>query len=178
MAVNEVMRYFRRKSENGFDEPITYISAEQRFVTPLKNSGDNNLEEQFILGTDTYTETYVDSNGNLKIETSYHVNSDDHNNLTDYYKVVSTIYKDYMKKDVYFNSSDINLLNREKEVDPVDPTVFVTTRVDQLFYVTEENGVFVDTPILTKTTERKYTHNGAREVVRESITNHLAGGGE
>lgn len=178
MAANEVMRYLRRKSENGFDEPITYIGAEQRFVTPLKNSGDNSLEEQLILGTDTYTETYVDSNGNLKIETSYHVNSDEHNNLSDYYKVVSTIYKDYMKKDVYFDTSDINLLNREKEVDPVDPTVFVTTRIDQLYYVTEESGVFTDTLILTKTTERKYTNNGAREVVRESITNHLAGGGE
>jgi len=83
-----------------------------------------------------------------------------------------------MKKDVYFSGSDMNLLNREKEVNPVDPTIFVTTRVDELLYVTEENGIFVETPILTKTTERKYTNNGTREVVRESITNHLVEGGE
>ena len=172
MAEHEVLRYLRRKTEDGFIEPVSYFGSEQRFVSSLINSSVNNLEEQYVLGTDTYKETYIDSNVNLKIETSYHVNSDDHDHLTNYYKVVTTIYKDYMKKSMYFDNQQINLLNRKKEVEPETPTTFVTIQTDELYFVTDSGAT--QTLILTKTTERKYTNDGAREVVREKITNHIA----
>ena len=69
----EVIRYLKRKSSSGFESP-TYLGAEQRFVSALRNSSVNNLEEQYILGTDTYIETYVDAQGNKIVETSYHIN--------------------------------------------------------------------------------------------------------
>ena len=86
----EVIRYLRRKSSSGFESP-TYLGAEQRFVGALRNSSVNNLEEQYILGTDTYIETYVDAQGNKIVETSYHINDAIHS-LTDYYKIISTTY--------------------------------------------------------------------------------------
>jgi len=172
MATHEVVRYVRRKIDDDFTEPLTYLGSEQRFVSSLINSSVNNLEEQYILGTDTYKETYIDNNGNLKIEMSYHINSDEHENLTDYYKVVTTIYKDYMKKSFYFDNKQIYLANKAEEVDPIDPTTFVTIQTDELYFVTN-NGA-TETLILTKTTERKYKENGTREVIREKITNHIA----
>ena len=77
MANAEVVRFFRRKSSTGYDSP-TYLGAEQRFVGALRNSGVNNLEEQYILGTDTYTEKYTDSDGNSVVEVSYHINDSAH----------------------------------------------------------------------------------------------------
>ena len=75
MANAEVVRFFRRKSSTGYDSP-TYLGAEQRFVGALRNSGVNNLEEQYILGTDTYTEKYTDSDGNSVVEVSYHIKTE------------------------------------------------------------------------------------------------------
>lgn len=89
----EVVKYFREKGTTGF-EPITYLGAEQRFVGPLRNSSVNNLEEQYLLGTDSYIEIYIDSDGNTVTERSFHKNDGDHANATNYYKIVSYVYKE------------------------------------------------------------------------------------
>ena len=65
---NDVIKYLRRKSSSGTFEPISWIGAEQRFVSALRNSGVNNLEEQYIIGTETYTVEYQDENQNDIIE--------------------------------------------------------------------------------------------------------------
>lgn len=197
----EVVKYFRRKSSSGFNEPITYLGAEQRFVGALRNSGVNNLEEQFILGTDTYTETYTDTNGNQVIETSYHINDSTHA-LTDYYKIISVIYKNgSANEDFYFDNEIVKLPDDPTEVlfgdgttaypnlnevygekattfifdsneVKIYPSSYTVIRKDELHYISN-NGTN-DLLVLTKTTGRKYLDDGAREVVRENITNHIA----
>ena len=105
----EVIRYLKRKSSSGFESP-TYLGAEQRFVGALRNSNVNNLEEQYILGTDTYSETYVDEHGNKIVETSYHINDTIHS-LTDYYKIISTTYTNgIVNEDFFFDNNNLNLI--------------------------------------------------------------------
>lgn len=106
----EVVRYFRRKTENGYDEPVTYLGAEQRFVNALRNSGVNNLEEQFIIGTDTYTTTYVDNNGNTIIEKSFCKTGSDPSATSNYYKLVTTKFANAQaNEDYYFDNSSKTL---------------------------------------------------------------------
>ena len=76
MSSSEVIKFLRRKTITGFDEPISYLGAEQRFVGPLRNSNNNNLEEQFLIGSDCYTESYIDPDtGDTIIKKEYHTNN-------------------------------------------------------------------------------------------------------
>lgn len=198
----EVIRYFRRKSINGFDEPISYLGAEQRFVGALRNSGINNLEEQYLLGTDTYTEIYVDADGTTIIEKSFHINDSVHRQ-GNYYKIKSWIYGDggLTNEDYYFEGNALRLPYNTDEVvfgdggsdypneeglymlDPqiymlegenakIFPSSFTTLRKDELHYIKDDGS---DLLVLTKLTGRKYIEDGmqSREAVKESITNHL-----
>lgn len=206
MASNEytadVVRYFRRKGMSGFTEPITFLGSEQRYVTALRNSGVNNLEEQYILGTDTYTEVYTDKDDNIIVEKSFHINSNNNSVYTDYYKVKTTVYKDNIQdKDFYFNGDtmmmpdDINtiifgngsvsypdldtlygidssIFNFNGDTFSVYPSNFITVRKDELFFITN-NGATIK-PVLTKTISKKYIRDGAKVVFKEDIVNHLA----
>lgn len=170
MANNDVIRSLKRKAGIGFGSIIN-IGTEQRFVTPLTNSGVNNLEEQLIFGTDTYKEISYNSNGDKVITTSYHVNSDSHENLTNYYKIVTTIDKDYVIRDAYFNNKRLYLINKNPEASDAD---FVTIQTDELYFVSNNT----ETLILTKYTKRKYTAPqgsavGGTEIIKEEIVNHL-----
>ena len=61
----KVIKYLRQKTgnDNSFDT-INWFGAEQRFVSALRNSNVNNLEEQYIIGTETYTLEYQDESEN------------------------------------------------------------------------------------------------------------------
>lgn len=198
----DVVRYFRRKGTSGFTEPITFLGSEQRYVTALRNSGVNNLEEQYILGTDTYTEVYTDKDDNIIVEKSFHVNSNSNSVYTDYYKVKTTVYKDNIQdKDFYFNGDtmmmpdDINtiifgngsvsypdldtlygidssIFSFNGDTFSVYPSNFITIRKDELFFITN-NGAIIK-PVLTKTISKKYIKDGAKVVFKEDIVNHLA----
>jgi hypothetical protein len=99
-----VIKYLRQKAKNGFDNIITYLGAEQRFVGALRNTNLNNLEEQYIIGTDSYSEAYKDNDGNDVVEISYHINDATHSK-TNYYMLKQTyyntdkIYTEYKYKD-------------------------------------------------------------------------------
>ena len=194
----EVIRYLRRKSSSGF-EPPTYLGAEQRFVSALRNSSVNNLEEQYILGTDTYSETYVDEQGNKIVETSYHINDAMHS-VTDYYKIISTTYTNgTINKDFFFDNNSLKLPNdsvlfgdgstshpnrnelygESNKIFAIDnsemkiyPSSYTTIKKEELHYISN-NGA-TDLLVLTKTTGKKYEGDGKREIIRESITNHIA----
>lgn len=198
-ATAEVIKYLRRKSSSGF-EPITYLGAEQRFVGALRNSGINNLEEQYILGTDTYTVKYTDKNGNQITETSYHINDVTHS-ATDYYKLITTVYKtSAADENFFFEGKELRLPNDNTEViygDGSDlfpdtsavysvndstfveeqgrwtiyPSSYAVLQKDELHYISG-NGA-VDTLVLTKTTEQEVDSATGREITRENIVNHL-----
>ena len=196
----EVIRYLRRKSSSGFESP-TYLGAEQRFVGALRNSSVNNLEEQYILGTDTYIETYVDAQGNKIVETSYHINDAIHS-LTDYYKIISTTYTNgIINEDFFFDNDSLKLLNdsqvvlfgdgstfypndnelygESNKIFAIDnsemkiyPSSYTTIKKEELHYISN-NGA-TDLLVLTKTTGKRYEDDGKREIIIESITNHIA----
>ena len=194
----EVIRYLRRKSSSGFESP-TYLGAEQRFVGALRNSNVNNLEEQYILGTDTYSETYVDEQGNKIVETSYHINDTMHS-VTDYYKIISTTYANgIINGDFFFDNDSLKLPNdsvlfgdgstsypnenelygESNKIFAIDnsemkiyPSSYTTIKKEELHYISN-NGA-TDLLVLTKTTGKKYEDDGKREIIRESITNHIA----
>ena len=111
MATAQVLKYLRRKAASGFDPIISYLGAEQRFVTPIRNSKLNNLEEQVIFGTDVYTLTWEDSDGNQIVEKSFCNTITDPSVTTDYYKIVTTIYKDPQSgdEDVRFDGTHFKI---------------------------------------------------------------------
>ena len=194
----EVIRYLRRKSSSGFESP-TYLGAEQRFVGALRNSSVNNLEEQYILGTDTYSEAYTDEQGNKIVETSYHINDAMHS-VTDYYKIISITYSNgTINKDFFFDNNSLKLPNdsqvvlfgdgsishpnenelygeSNKAIDnnemKIYPSSYTTIKKEELHYISN-NGA-TDLLVLTKITSKKYENDGKREIIRESITNHIA----
>lgn len=193
----EVLRYIRRKGTSGF-EPVTWLGSEQRFVGALRNSGINNLEEQYVLGTDTYTVTYQDSDGNDIIEKSFCVTpSDTLDGVTDYYKVVSTIYnnpdpnEDYkfdgdslvfsnVGNDILFGDGspdypytdsiyflDNNTFSFVDDTLDISPSTFTVIRKDDLYFIQSD---LTELLVLTKVTGERYTSDG-KKIVREKITN-------
>ena len=93
---NIVARFFREQINNGFKAP-TWFGSEQRFVGALRDGGVlNNLEEQYILGTDTYTTSYIDSTtGQKRIEKNFCA---DPTQVNSYYKLTTILYPINQKK--------------------------------------------------------------------------------
>lgn len=196
----EVLRYLRRKDSTGFNEPITWLGAEQRFVGALRNSKVNNLEEQYVLGTDTYTVTYEDLDGNIIIEKSFCVTNADLEDASDYYKVVTTIYnsESITNYDYRFENDGLFFENPNKDVTfgdgtliypdivglyCLDPKTFAFNNQDfdispSTFAITRKDELYFvkenepDLLVLTKLTGFKYQIDGKR-VVREKIINAL-----
>lgn len=54
MSTQSVIKELRQKTPSGFSSPVK-IGAEQRYISALLNSHNNNLEEQLILGVDCLT---------------------------------------------------------------------------------------------------------------------------
>lgn len=138
----EVIKYLRRKGSSGF-EPISYLGSEQRFVGALRNSNDNNLEEQFALGTDTYTEMYEDEDGNHIIKKSFCItnmqnpSSTDIDSRTDYYKVVTTIYNnEHGNVDYRFDADSLIFSNRFDDVAFGDGVIYPD--IDSLYLLDDE----------------------------------------
>ena len=104
----EIIKYIREKDSSessGFKSPI-YFGTKPRFISATRNSSLNNLEEQLIFGTDDYVVTYKDENDNTIIEQSFRTN----NKFSDYYHMISTIYKDdTMYGDVGFDGTDLDI---------------------------------------------------------------------
>ena len=202
----EVIKYLRRKDSSGF-EPVSWLGSEQRFVGALRNSALNNLEEQFAVGTDSYTVIYEDSEGNHVIEKSFCITDLDPSNpsgtdiedRTEYYKVVTTIYKDAEEQgDYVFDGDKIIFSDRNNDVafgdGDIYPDVdslyclddetfewydeflrihpsneFFNSRKDELYFIKKGEP---DLLVLTKLTTKKLDPSG-RMIVRKKIVNAL-----
>jgi hypothetical protein len=83
-----VITSIKTKADNdvSYSEP-TYLGAEQRFVGPLLNSNNNNLEEQLIIGADSITTEWDGVNPDTGKSTHY---------------VVKRFYSGLPPKDGYF----------------------------------------------------------------------------
>lgn len=195
----EVLRYLRRKDpETGEFEPITWLGSEQRFVGALRNSGINNLEEQYVLGTNTYRVSYKDNDGNTVIEKHFCINdgSGDLSEATNYYKVITTVYKNLYSDNWKFVNNglqvsmdgmmafgdgssehpneeavycdDINTFTFTDDALKIYPD-FIPSRVDRLYFV--KNGQ-PDLLVLTKITKIKTLITG-QFITHEQIINGL-----
>ena len=61
MSTQSVIKEIRQRTPSGFDSPVK-IGSEQKYISTLLNSHNNNLEEQSILGVDCQTITWEDNN--------------------------------------------------------------------------------------------------------------------
>ena len=92
MADHKIISELKYKNSNGNFESYM-LGPEQRYIGALRNGSVNNLEEQYLFGTDTYIETYQDLDDNEITEISYHKNNVEHKDAKDYYKVKICVYK-------------------------------------------------------------------------------------
>ena len=66
MANNDVITHLKQKGNNSW-QPY-YFGSAPNYIKALKNCSLNNLEEELLLGIDSYLETYEDNEGNTIIE--------------------------------------------------------------------------------------------------------------
>lgn len=190
----EVVRYLRKKTNGDYTEAPTYLGSEQKFVGALRNSSDNNLEEQFLLGTDCLTTSWMDDGNNIHIRKEYYIQDtgDDDSQKLSSYVIDSIIYdKDALyNKDIFFIddrliadnipdisfNSEILLLDNDVlyhyAADSLNiyPNAFVVTREDKLQFVDGSNTLI---DVLTKYTGKKYSEDGKFLYTQEKIVNHL-----
>lgn len=189
----EVVRYLRKKTNGGYTEAPTYLGSEQKFVGALRNSNDNNLEEQFLLGTDCLTTSW-EENGNSYIRKEYFVQDtgDDDSQKLSSYVINTTIYggNNVKNTDCYFTSDGLNVDNLpdisfdsqvlklengeiysfSMDALKIYPNSFVIMKEDKLQFVDNTNTL-VD--VLTKYTGKRYSKDGKYSYIQEKIINHL-----
>lgn len=193
---SDVVKYFKRKTGGDYSESPTYLGAEQRFVGALRNSADNNLEEQYLLGTDCLTTAWVDENGYTKILKEFYIQPEDGASAGDAnkqsYRIESTIYKGVDRNDNFYfdkdemviNSPDVRAIadkivfNDTTQGDPmgtywfddedlyVYPESYNVMREDKLQYV-NASGEVID--VLTKVTAKRYAQDETSGVSKVSV---------
>lgn len=138
--MSTVIKQFRQKNGDNFSSPIN-LGAEQRYVGALRQSHNDNLEEQSILGVDCVT-TETWSGTTHKIVKEFH----DGTQSTNFYILTTEIYNEIA--DSYVDGKNLILSNIDFEV----ANEFKTIRKDVLSY---RNSDGEDIEISTKITQRK-----------------------
>jgi hypothetical protein len=155
-----------------------YLGSSPNYIKALKNCSLNNLEEELLLGTDSYLETYEDDDGNTIINKFFCKNVPIKKNC---YKIESIVYKDEVNHDkYYFEGSELIMKEplKERFVDDTlvcdDLSIFnfdeedgslsiltddsiATVRKDTLYYI---NNSEVANRIAMKETKKKYLVDG------------------
>jgi hypothetical protein len=92
MSNSNVIRSIKQKLNDGYEAEPTWIGAEQRFVGPIRGSNGaiNNLEEQYILGTDTYSIARQDTTLKATVTEKHFCKNPDTD--TNYYILKTTVY--------------------------------------------------------------------------------------
>lgn len=138
--MNKIIKQIRQKDGSTFSSPIN-LGAEQRYVGALRQSHNDNLEEQSILGVDCVT-TETWSGTTHKIVKEFH----DGTQSTNFYILTTEIYNEIA--DSYVDGKNLILSNIDFEV----ANEFKTIRKDILSY---RNSDGEDIEISTKITQRK-----------------------
>ena len=71
MASKNVIKFLMTKGADGFSTP-SYLGAEQYFVSALRGSKNNNLEEQYLMGVDCITTSWPTAEGVDRITKEYY----------------------------------------------------------------------------------------------------------
>lgn len=148
--MTNVIKQLKQKTDSAFSSSI-YLGAEQRFVGALRQSHNDNLEEQSILGVDCVT-TETWSGTTHTIIKEFH----DGTQSTNYYKLVTiaTIFDDSYVEN--------NVLVLDEST--VEETEFITVQTDSLYFINTKGE---EIHISTKTTQKKKVGNAI--VTKETI---------
>lgn len=191
MAQAQVISYLRRRDKtqaNGFENYITWLGAEQRFVAPIRNSNVNNLEEQYVLGTDKYITSYDDERGH---HTQTCFCTGDPQNSSDYYYLETIQYPpDASKANYGFDGTKFYIPSNTDEISFEDTTLkekkqgvfnfdengqltvypsnVTIIQEDWLYFVKDPSPDVPNIKVWKKTTGKKRDANG-RQVIQEII---------
>ena len=129
-----------QKDGSTFSTPIN-LGAEQRYVGALRQSHNDNLEEQSLLGVDCITTDYWDDTTHV-IKKEFH----DGTQSANYYILMTYIYNENVELSIsgtnlIFNNNDFNITES-----------FTDIKKEVLFY---KNSAGEEIEISTKTTQRK-----------------------
>ena len=162
-ALNVIKSVQQKDSLGSYDSPV-FLGAEQRFVGALRQSNNNNLEEQSILGLDCITTEYVDENYTRIIKKEYR-NAEV---TTDYYILDIEIYDDVENSSAYYEESTETLVIMGRNKAASENLTFVDVRKEVLSYMNKNGEINI---ISTKVIQKK-TENGVI-TMQEVITNNL-----
>ena len=154
--MSSVIKQILQKNGNNFSSPIN-LGADQRYVGPLRQSNNDNLEEQTLLGVDCVTTESWNGTTHI-IKKEFH----DGTQTTDFYILTTEIYDDNI--DSYVSNQDLILTNNDFKV----TNTFKIIRKDILSYI-DNNGKEIK--ISTKITQKKES-NGVitiTEVIERKI---------
>ena len=100
-----VVTKLRRKTDGSFESPVN-IGAQQKYIGALLNSHNNNLEEQFILGTDCSEVTWTDENQVKHYTKKYYSGDVSEVSSYGYYIVFETDYETSRVNEFYFGTDN------------------------------------------------------------------------
>lgn len=187
MAIGNVIKMFRTKNVNGFSSP-SYIGAEQYFVSPIRGSSSNNLEEQLLIGIDCETTSWIEDDGTKRITKEFRTGDTEFN----YYKLEIYQYANSSILDEYIgyvndilsfkvNQADVDnsalaegtlkITNSDiysfGEEDNIRVNPVLTAELQELYFVSETDTTLVTTKRILK------IFNNNQEIVKEIIVNQL-----
>ena len=139
---NVIKQIQKKNDDNSFSSPIN-LGADQRFVGALRQSNNDNLEEQSILGLDCVTtESWNDDRTEHTIRKEFHDGTKSNN-----YYILTTVIKNEVN-DSYVDGT--RLVLADSYVNPA--TSFSIIRTDTLSFKNSSNQEII---ISVKTTKRK-----------------------
>ena len=165
MTTLNVIKTIQQKDSLGSYNSPVFFGAEQRFVGALRQSNNNNLEEQSILGLDCITTEYVRKEDYVRIIKKEYRNPDI---TTNYYVLDIEVYDGVENSNAYFDDATETLVITGSGEAAADSPTFVDVRKETLSYVNENGGIDI---ISTKLIQKK-TENGVT-TMQEVITNNL-----
>lgn len=101
-----VITELRRKISGEFETPVK-LGAEQKYVKPMLNSHNNNLEEQNILGADSVTTSWTDLEGAAHVVVKYYDGDPTHITGGYYIHFITDFSDSKIASDCYFEGNSL-----------------------------------------------------------------------
>jgi hypothetical protein len=177
-----IIKTLRVKDDGGgFPASGSYpLGAEQRFVSAIRNSNNNNLEEQFLMGTDSISTSWQDTVDNKKVIKTKIEYRKDISNPTNFYvleivdyeiDVDSRHYTDERPKDGALGAEDIEtLIINNNPLSELEGGAAKTIQTSSLYFYKTLNDAN-PTLVSTKTITKQFKNN--KLIIKNVISNRL-----
>lgn len=173
--VQSVATEIRKKNSGVFEAPVK-IGAEQKFISTLLNSHNNNLEEQYLLGVDCLVSAWMDNESQIAYVTKKFFNGDVNSLTSDGYYIL--FIEDYLHQEVgdyYFRDEGLFLPEYDSskayfDFVPSDNAYKLMLDDDNLYSFDIENYLLKIDPIFEFQTLQKKTLCLRKEINNVSDT--------